>query len=380
MPSQEFAQLELRNEDEMNEPLASVAMVVCNVDRFLAEAIESILRQTFRDFEFIIVDFGSTDKSKTIISDYAATDRRIRLHEIPHCGLAEARNAACLLARGRYIAIMDADDVSIEDRLMREIEFMEEHPEVGVVGGATQWIDPTGRPLHVQYFPAGDREIRSTLLSSSALCQSAALIRREAFLGVGGYRPSLVPSEDYDLWLRIADHFQLANLQRIIVKYRVHPYQLSFRKLTHQILCALAARTASSSRRDGRPDPLKSVEEISPEVLAGLGVSQAKQQTAILRGHLWWIRMMYTIGEYSSALNAGVGILQSSDWKYAERWAIADVRLVVAWLYWRQKRFLRSVTTAGHAVLTRPIVVGRPVKAVLRRLHSRMAQQETGAT
>ena len=100
----------------MNEPVVSVAMVVCNVERFLAEAIESILAQTYRDFEFVIVDFGSTDRSKEIIAGYAAKDSRVKLHEIPHCGLAEARNAGCFLAQGQYIAIMDADDVSLPER------------------------------------------------------------------------------------------------------------------------------------------------------------------------------------------------------------------------------------------------------------------------
>src|SRR5271169_6728077 len=98
-------------------------MVVCNVDRFLAESIESILGQTFREFEFIIVDFGSTDNSKSIISSYATRDSRIKLRVVPHCGLAEARNAGCFLAQGQYIAIMDADDVSLPNRLLWEVEF-----------------------------------------------------------------------------------------------------------------------------------------------------------------------------------------------------------------------------------------------------------------
>src|ERR1700733_11651747 len=118
----------------MNRPLVSVAMVVCNVDRFLSESIESILAQTFREFEFIIVDFGSTDKSTTIASSYAAQDSRIKLHTIPCCGLAEARNASCLLAQAQYIAIMDADDIATRDRLMWQVDFMEKRSEVGVLG------------------------------------------------------------------------------------------------------------------------------------------------------------------------------------------------------------------------------------------------------
>jgi glycosyltransferase involved in cell wall biosynthesis len=113
----------------MQNPLISVVMVVCNADRFLAEAIESILSQTFSEFEFIIVDFGSTDKSRSIISSYATRDRRVKFHTMSNCALPEARNAGCFLAQGQYIAIMDADDVSVRDRLKWEFEFMEEHPE-----------------------------------------------------------------------------------------------------------------------------------------------------------------------------------------------------------------------------------------------------------
>lgn len=95
-----------------DQPLVSVVMVIRDIERYVAEAIESILNQTFRDFEFIIVDFGSTDRSKAIAASYAATDGRIRLSEIPPCGYIEAKIAACLLPKGRYIAIQDADDVS----------------------------------------------------------------------------------------------------------------------------------------------------------------------------------------------------------------------------------------------------------------------------
>lgn len=101
----------------MQNPPISVVMVVCNADRFLAEAIESILGRTFSEFEFIIVDFGSTDKSRSIISSYAAKDSRVKFHTISNCSLAEARNSGCFLAQGRYIAIMDADDVSVQGRL-----------------------------------------------------------------------------------------------------------------------------------------------------------------------------------------------------------------------------------------------------------------------
>ncbi len=206
----------------MTTPLVSVVMVVCNVEGFLAEAIESILAQTFREFEFVIVDFGSIDKSKEIISSYAAKDSRIKFHEISHCRLSEARDAAARRASGKYIAITDADDISLPDRLLWQVEFMEAHPQVGVVGGGVEFIDAVGRPLTsaVTAFginlnnPTENSDIQSELLTRCAFW-AAVLVRRDAFVKVGGYRPIFVQAEDYDLYMRISDHYELANLKQV---------------------------------------------------------------------------------------------------------------------------------------------------------------------
>ena len=346
--------------------LASVVMVVSNADRFLAESIESVLGQTFREFEFIIVDFGSTDNSKSIISSYAASDSRIKLHIIPHCGLAEARNAACFLAQGRYIATMDADDVSVPDRLIWEIDFMEKHPQVGLLGGATEWIDAAGRSLRIDYLPTEDRDIRSELATRYPFCQPTVLISSGAFALVGGYRAVFGQAEDYDLCLRIAEHFQVANLKQVVLKYRIHPYQVSIRKRREQTLCKLAAQASATSRRNGYPDPLNAVEQITPGMLAALGVTDARQQSEFASDWRQQIRHMCMAGEYSVALEAALEILQS-DLKNVDRWQIADLHLTVARLYWRQKRFLSSLLAAARALVTRPIVVGRPLKPLLRR-------------
>ena len=141
---------------KMNKPVVSVVMIVCNVERFLAEAIQSILDQTFREFEFLVVDFGSTDKSKSIVSSFAVKDERIKLFEIANCGLAEARNAGCFLAQGRYIAMIDADDISLPERLQWQVEFMEKHPEVGLLGGAREVFDSNGRNLFTWSDPTED--------------------------------------------------------------------------------------------------------------------------------------------------------------------------------------------------------------------------------
>lgn len=351
-------------------PLVSVALVVCNVDRFLAESIDSILRQTFTEFEFIIVDFGSSDKSVAIVASYAAKDDRIKFREIPHCGLAEARNTACFLAQGRYIAIMDADDISVENRLLWQVDFMEKHSEVGVLGGITEWIDATGKPIRIENLPTEDRQIKSALASSCPFRQPTVLIRREAFAVVGGYRGAFAPAEDYDLWLRIADHYQFANLDQVVLKYRVHPYQVSFRKRKEQALSVLAARVSASSRRRGSPDPFDSIDEITPAALVASGVSEVTQQTALASEFLCWIRNMIDAGEYAVALNVAIEMLDSADWKHVERWQIANLRLLAARLYWKQKRFAKSFLVASHAMVARPITIGRPLKALVGRLRS----------
>jgi len=350
-------------------------MVVCNVERFLAEAIESILGQTFKEFEFIIVDFGSTDRSKSIILEYQDKDNRIKFHTIPHCGLGEARNAAGFLAQGQYIAIMDADDIAVRDRLMWQIDFMEKHREVGVLGGAVEFItcfpeahDAADRVPQIAPSPLNDREIRSALLCRCPFWQPTVLLRTEAFVSVRGYRPAFAPAEDYDLWLRIGERFQLANLEQVVLKYRIHPNQVSQRKLRQQTLSVLAARAAASSRRNGNPDPLNSVSEITPAVLAGLGVTEAALQRALAYAYMHWIRHSTLTSQHSEALDLALEMLGSSDWKYADRRVVADLRLLVARAHWRQKKWLRSFLTAGHAVMTRPVVIGRPLRPLLRRL------------
>src|ERR1035437_91690 len=283
------------------EPLVSVVMVTCNVERFLREAMESVLSQTFRDFEIVIVDFGSTDKSKDIICSYASNDNRINFREMPKCGLAAARNAACFLARGRYIAIQDADDISLPHRLMAEGDFMEKHPEVGLVGSAIQRIDSDGKFLAtVNDYPTEDQEIRIKLKEWNPFWQPTVLMLREAFVRVGGYRVAFSVSQDYELWLRISEHYKCANLKQILVNYRIHPYQVSVRHRKEQILCVLAARAAASLRQQGKTDPLISATEITPALLAGMGVSEIEQGNALAEGFLSLMETIYRAGDHTT--------------------------------------------------------------------------------
>jgi hypothetical protein len=352
----------------MHKSLVSVVMVVCDVERFLSESIESMLNQTFRDYEFIILDFGSRDKSKAIVSTYAVHDHRIRMHEIPACSLVEARIAACSLAEGSYLAIMDADDISLSDRLLHEVEFMECHPEVGVLGGAAEWIDAARRPLWTLHVPQADQEIKRELASRCPFTHSAVLIRKDAFDAVNGYRRVFSRSHDYDLWLRLAERWVFANLEQVVVQYRIHAHQASLRERKQQTLCKLAAQVSSAFRRRGETDPLDSLAEITPQALEAWGVGARAQQRELAADCRTWLYNLSAAGEHSAALKVASEILKSPETRYLDSRTLSDLYLFEARLQWKRENAWKSVLAAGHAFLARPVILGRPLKSLVRRL------------
>jgi len=351
----------------MTSPLVSVVMSVFNGERFLREAVESILGQTFRDFEFIVVEDGSTDRTASILDSYQKSDPRIRVYHQENQGLIESLNRGCLLAQGKYIARMDADDVALEDRLTRQVDFMEKHPHIAVLGGAVEWIDANGKSLGIQHTPVTDCEIKSELLRRNVFWHSTVLMLKEAFVSAGGYRGAVVDAEDYDLWLRIAEHFPVANLEAVVLKYRIHPLQVSMRKRRQQTLSKLAVQASATLRRKGIPDPLASAKEIPPDLLLAMGIPEARQRNEIILEIRQWIRYMCLAGEHPVALQAADQILQS-DLAYVERWQIADLHLAVARLHWGQGSYRKGIWAALRAVLTRPAILARPLKPVLLRL------------
>ena len=348
------------------QPMISVVMSVYNGERFLREAVESILHQSFRSFEFIIVDDGSTDSSPRILEEYARRDPRVRVLRQANRGLVESLNRGIREAQGKYIARMDADDVALPSRLEAQVEFMEHYPDVAVLGGAVEFIDAEGNSLRTSYYPTGDEEIQAALLHECPIQHPAVLMRREPVLAAGGYRRAVTDAEDYDLWMRLGERMRLANLPEVVLRYRLHGDQISLKKRRRQTLGFLAAQAAARSRRNGSPDPLNAVQEITPAVLADLGITEEAQQTTLARHYLGWIRNMAGIGEYTVALATASEMLNSSDWRLAEKWAVADVRLEAAKLYWKEKDYLRSIACASHAVLMRPMLLGRPFRPLLR--------------
>lgn len=217
-------------------PTISVLMPVYNAEKYLAAAVESILNQTFREFEFLMIDDGSTDRSLAILQRYAARDARIRLSSRANTGYVVALNEMLALAQGEFIARMDADDVALPDRFARQVEFLRAHPEVVCVGGAQDWIDEAGRVLFHCDVQETDAEIQQLALTGQTpINHPSALIRRAAMLQVGGYDVELHPAEDLDLWLKLGEVGGLANLKDTVTLYRQHTHSESERHQTKQL-------------------------------------------------------------------------------------------------------------------------------------------------
>lgn len=201
-------------------PQVSVVMPVYNTERYVAQAVESILRQTFTDFEFIIVDDGSTDGTPQILASY--DDPRIVVHRVePNGGLVNALNTGWRMARGELIAIMHADDVSLPDRLAKQVDYLQQHLDVGVLGTRLQLMDQLGQLGGMAEMHTNPDHLAWEILFACPLAHPSVMIRKQLLLITGGYRSEMATTEDYDLWARISHHAKLANLEQICLNYRV---------------------------------------------------------------------------------------------------------------------------------------------------------------
>lgn len=212
-------------------PAISVIMSVYNGERFLAEAAESILAQTFSDFEFIIVDDGSTDSTRLILN--RLTDRRVKLlTNQRNIGLARSLNVGLGFAQGMYIARQDADDVSLPDRFRRQVAYLESHPEISILGTEVDMIDKTsGSGLSVE-LPHDNIDIKWALLFGCPIIHGTVMGRDCAFRGALGYteNPEFQWVEDLELWSRISEGHNFANLPERLGKRRWHSGAISHQK------------------------------------------------------------------------------------------------------------------------------------------------------
>jgi glycosyltransferase involved in cell wall biosynthesis len=238
-----------------SQPTLSVLMPVYNAARYLTDAVDSILAQSVRDFEFIIINDGSTDAGGRILQDYARRDPRIRLISRGNTGIVGALNEGLSLARAPLIARMDADDVAFPSRFEKQLDFMSRHPDCVALGSRVIGIDPCGCALFESDHALEHEAIEQQLLRGSgwAIVHPAAMLRRQALLDVGGYRETYRHVEDLDLFLRLSERGKLANLPDFLLKYRQHTQSINRTRQTEQAAATTRAVIEAFHRRGLAP-------------------------------------------------------------------------------------------------------------------------------
>jgi GT2 family glycosyltransferase len=240
-------------------PKVSVLMSVFNGQPYLDQAVESILSQSFDDFEFVVVDDGSEDSTWQVLNSFLARDHRLVLLRNTHnLGYTRSLNIGIRQSRGLYVARQDADDVSLPGRLSRQVDFLDSNPDVGLVGTLSEFTDDGGEHRWPSNLPieTESERIREQLLNTNCIRHGSVMFRRSLLDIVGPYNPTLEPSEDYDLWLRLSEVTQLANLPETLYLYREHAKSVSSRRRPQQVFNkALALEAALLRRFPSSPPP-----------------------------------------------------------------------------------------------------------------------------
>jgi glycosyltransferase involved in cell wall biosynthesis len=282
-------------------PLVSVVLPVRDGAAFVADAVNSILVQTLRDFELLVIDDGSQDATPAILAKLAASDARLRVVTQPSLGLVAALNRGLSEARSRYVARMDADDLAAPGRLASQFARLEMHPDVAALGSACRVIDRNGKLLRYRRPPTDAAEIRRALWRGNCMTHPTVMLRREPAVAVGGYRGAFLHCEDYDLWLRLAEHHNLRNMPEPLLDYREHEGQLAWRDLEQRALSELGALAGARHRQAGSPDPTSDAELISRSFLRGIGITDTAITERIVACALGAAKSAIVAGHRASA-------------------------------------------------------------------------------
>jgi glycosyltransferase involved in cell wall biosynthesis len=263
-------------------PEVSVLMPLYNGSRWLRQAIESIGAQTLRAHELIIIDDGSTDASLAIAQEAAATDPRISIHRQTHLGICAALNKGIAQAHAPVLARMDADDIALPDRLERQLAFLETNPGVAALGSWARIVDVQGRPLGQLTPETRPDHLRQILRRQNPFVHATMMVRAAAIREAGGYRKIVEGAEDYDLWLRISERADVANLPEFLLEHRRHATSATRTRPLTQLLAARLARDAAERRHSARPDILDQLQP--PLALSALDkIAELRPAVAVYR-------------------------------------------------------------------------------------------------
>lgn len=232
----------------------SVIMPVFNGQDTVVEAIESILNQTFFDFEFIIINDGSTDNTSELVRHFQARDKRIILLEQQNCGLTASLNRAIQTARGEYIARQDADDVSLPERFKYQLSLLEREKDIGFAGSSYGMIDKSGRLFDFGYIRNSPSDILRRLKAGNIFCHGSIMLRGNVLKEAGGYRAFFKYAQDYDLYLRLIGVSLPGAVNKVLYYRRVLLGSISITKYHLQSAYALLARECYEERLAGKND------------------------------------------------------------------------------------------------------------------------------
>ncbi len=245
----------------MKTPLVTVLMPVYNAEAYLHLAVQSILDQSLRDFHFLIINDGSSDRSGEIIQSFEKKDDRIICINRENKGLSFSLNEGVALSTTPYIARMDADDISLPRRLEQQLAFMEQNPKVDVLGTQAITIDENGREIDKGFLPLSDGQIKWSMFFKTSLAHPSVMIRKSVFDRVGLFkvdtRQEKIP-EDYELWTRGVDELKFANLEQYLFHYRQVSTSLShdgnayFKEATLKISLAYMQRVTGKKLSTGQ--------------------------------------------------------------------------------------------------------------------------------
>lgn len=216
-------------------------MPAYNAEKYISEAIESILNQTFKGFEFIIIDDCSTDKTWEIVQDFAKKDDRVvAFRNLENMNVSFTRNRGVKLSNGEYIVWADADDISLPERIETQLKFIDQNPDIGLCGSFIEFFGD-GQTRSVRKYFQHDKELKDLIFRQNPIAQPACIMRKEILDRVNGYN-NFALSEDLDVFFRMGEVSKFGNVQKILVRYRVHESSLTNSRLKEMELSTLRIR------------------------------------------------------------------------------------------------------------------------------------------
>jgi glycosyltransferase involved in cell wall biosynthesis len=320
-------------------------MSVHNGEKYLTDAIESILNQTAPHFFFLIINDASTDATSVILNKYAAQDARITIltNEIP-LGLTVSLNRGIEQIVTPYVARMDADDVSLPERLEKQLAHMEAHPGTVALGGWVDPIDAKGQTTESPWFAQIRQYLDSVdickalLLGYSIIVHPTVMLRTDTLRAIGGYRACFRYAQDYDLWLRLLPEGKLQVLPEALLRYRIHSHALSATKLHEQRIANSAAFSSALIRERGEADPLQGYNKC-------LDYSQM-ERLADMAGPIAWLRWLELNSHVETdfmqkdlhAINERIISLYCHE--YTDKNHMQRIDINSLWIEWLQKKII----------------------------------------